>query len=167
MKCPSCFEANLETKNGDYLEGKYLIHDATWEECPNCGEKLFGPDMMDKLQKAYYFNNNLIFPEDIKKRRVNCGKTQLELARAVGASANTIKRWEKGSYIQSADKNQRMQEIFSQWQNETLSGISTDSWVASLMKKDYRPDLAYASNTEGNVPKQKEADMNDIIKKIR
>jgi len=167
MKCPTCFEGTLETKKGDYLEGKYLIHDGTWEECPNCGEKLFGPAMMNKLQDAYYYNNNLIFPVDIKQQRESCGKTQQELADAINVSANSIKRWEKGSYIQPENKDKPMREIFAQWENKNLSAKSIKHWIHTLMDKNYSAPLAFATNTEGNVCKEKEKDLNEIIKKIK
>lgn len=165
MKCPTCFEGTLKTMKGDYTEGKYTIKNTQWEECPNCGEQLFGPEIMKELTKAHYANNNLIFPEEIKRRRKDCGKTQIELADAVGVSENSIKRWEKGSYIQAEDKNSKMEEVFLLWQEEKLSGISSDSWIRSLMNKSYTPPLAYAGNTVGNSCKEK--DIDELIQKIK
>jgi DNA-binding XRE family transcriptional regulator len=157
----------LETKRGNYLEGKYLIKNTEWEECSSCGEKLFGPKILKELDRAYYVNNDLIFPEEIKRKRKGCGKTQLELAEAIGVSENSIKRWEKGSYIQPADKNKKMKEVFSQWQENRLSNISSDKWVATLMDKSYAAPPAYAGNTVGNVCKEGDKDINNIIKQIK
>ncbi|MEA3391425.1 MAG: helix-turn-helix domain-containing protein [Candidatus Marinimicrobia bacterium] len=167
MKCPLCFEGILETKKGDYIEGKYTVENTEWEVCPNCGEKFFGPKIMEGLGRAFYVNNDLIFPEDIKRRRESCGKTQLELANELGVSPNSIKRWEKGSYIQPADKNRRIITILQDWENKSLSSITSDKWISKLMDKDYSAPLAFAGNTEGNVCKENEKDISEIIKKFK
>lgn len=167
MRCPTCMKETLETKRGDYLEGKYLIKDTEWEECSSCGEKLFGPKILEELDRAFYVNNDLIFPEEIKQRRESCGKTQQELADAINVSANSIKRWEKGSYIQPENKDKLMREIFAQWENKNLSAKSIKHWIHTLMDKNYSAPLAFATNTEGNVCKEKEKDLNEIIKKIK
>ena len=166
MKCPTCFEGILETKNGEYLEGKYTIRDGEWQECPNCGEILFGPKMMDKLQKAYYYNNDLLFPEEIKERREACKRTQPDLALRLGVSVNTIKRWEKGSYIQLEDKDKKIREILQGWESEKLTSLSSDAHVTRLMDKSYSAPYAFARNTEGNLCDD-EKDINKIIKKIK
>ena len=166
MKCPTCFEGILETKKGDYLEGKYLIQDGEWQECPNCGEKLFDPEMMNKLQKAYYCNNDLLYPEEIKERRKACDRTQADLALRLEVSTNTIKRWEKGSYIQPEDKDKRIKEILQGWESENLTNLTSDIHVARLMDKSYSAPYAYARNTEGNLCDD-EKDINKIIKKIK
>lgn len=150
MKCPTCFEGILETKKGDYLEGKYLIRDTEWKECPHCGEKLFGPKIMDELQRAYYVNNDLLFPEDIKRRRESCEKKQHELADAIGVSVNSIKRWEKGSYIQPNDKNIRINEVLSAWENDKLKNLSIKSWIDAIRRPNYTPCRAYATHTTDN-----------------
>ncbi|MEA2077837.1 MAG: helix-turn-helix domain-containing protein [Candidatus Marinimicrobia bacterium] len=150
MRCPTCFEGTLETMKGDYIEGKYTIKDTEWEQCPNCGEKLFGPKIMEELARAFYVNNDLIFPEDIKQRRENCGKTQQELADALGVSPNSIKRWEKGSYIQPGDKNKRIEAILSTWENDKLENLTVRSWVNSIRMPDYVPSPAFATHTIDN-----------------
>jgi len=167
MKCPTCFEGTLETKKGDYIEGKYTVENTEWKVCPNCGEKFFGPKIMEGLGRAFYVNNDLIFPEEIKRRRESCGKTQQELADAINVSANSIKRWEKGSYIQPENKDKLMREIFAQWENKNLSAKSIKYWIYTLMDKNYSAPLACATNTEGNVCKENEKDINEIIKKIK
>lgn len=167
MRCPTCMKETLETKHGDYLEGKYLIKDTEWEECSHCGEKLFGPKILEELDRAYYVNNDLIFPEDIKRRRKSCEKSQQDLADAIGVSENSIKRWEKGSYIQPEDKNRRIINILQEWESKSLSSITSDKWISKLMDKAYSAPLAFAGNTEGNVCKENEKDISKIIKKFK
>ncbi|MCF8298688.1 MAG: helix-turn-helix domain-containing protein [Saprospiraceae bacterium] len=166
MKCPTCFEGTLETKRGDYLEGKYTIQDGEWQECANCGEILFGPEMMEKLQKAYYYNNGLLFPEEIKERRETCKRTQADLALRLGVSVNSIKRWEKGSFIQPEDKDKRIKEILQAWESENLTSLTSDAHVARLMDKSYSAPYAFARNTEGNLCDD-EKNIKKIIKKIK
>ena len=150
MKCPTCFEGTLETMKGDYIEGKYTIKDTEWEQCPNCGEKLFGPKIMKELARAFYVNNDLIFPEEIKRRRESCGKTQQELSDAIGVSVNSIKRWEKGSYIQPNDKNIRIDEVLTTWEIDKLENQNVKSWIDSLRMPDDVPCPAYDSHTKNN-----------------
>lgn len=150
MKCPLCFEGILETKKGTYIEGRHTIENAKWEVCPNCGEKFFGPEIMKDLQRAFYVNNDLLFPEEIKRRRENCDKTQLELANELGVSPNSIKRWEKGSYIQPDDKNKRMVDIFNAWENDRLEDMSVRSWIDKVRMPDYISMPAFATHTSNN-----------------
>ena len=167
MKCPNCKHDTLEVKTGNYTEGKHTIYNTQWEECFHCGEKYFGPEILEGLTKAYYVNNDLILPEEIKQRRKDCRKTQQELADAIGVSENSIKRWEKGSYIQPEDKNARMEEVFLKWQEEKLTKLSVESWINSLMDRAYTPKQAFAVNTIGNTCKEQESDIKALINKIK
>jgi len=159
MRCPTCMHETLETKHGDYLEDKYLIKDTEWEECSHCGEKLFGPKILEELDRAYYVNNDLIFPEEIKRRRKDCRKTQQELADAVGVSENSIKRWEKGSYIQPIDKNIRIEMVLRGWENEKISTQSIRTYIQRLKEPQYIAEPAFAAHSKDN-----SADIKEIKK---
>jgi YgiT-type zinc finger domain-containing protein len=150
MKCSNCLRDTLEVKKGNYIEGNYTIKNTQWEECSHCGEKYFGPEILDGLTKAYYVNNNLLLPKEIKKRREDCGKTQKELGDAMDVSANSIKRWEKGSYIQPDDKNIRLEEVLGIWENHKLENLTVKSWIDSIRRPEYVPCPAFAAHTTDN-----------------
>jgi DNA-binding XRE family transcriptional regulator len=51
------------------------------------------------------------FPEKLKKRRLELGLKQLELAELLGVNEHTIVKWEKG-YVRPHAKNRQLSEDF-------------------------------------------------------
>jgi YgiT-type zinc finger domain-containing protein len=52
--CPNCGSRKLKTVQRDLVRTtggqRYIVPSLEFHECPNCGEKLFGPDAMQKIQ---------------------------------------------------------------------------------------------------------------------
>jgi len=54
--CPTCGSRKIHPVRKDFhgeFRGKpYIARDVAFHECPNCGEKLFGPEAMKKIEEA-------------------------------------------------------------------------------------------------------------------
>ena len=126
MKCPNCTNDTLELKKGNYIEGNYIIKNAEWEECSSCNKKYFGPKILKELTKAYYINNSIVYPKEIKSKRKLYNKKQKHLAAEVSVSEATVKRWEKGSYIPSLEKSSIIKSVFEKWERESYRELEAD-----------------------------------------
>ena len=54
--CPSCGSARIRVVRGDWSESfkgkRYVVKDLRYFHCPRCGEKVYSPDAMRRIQAA-------------------------------------------------------------------------------------------------------------------
>ncbi len=54
--CPSCGSTNLRAVKGDwagnYHGKRYVVKDLRYFQCPRCGEKVYDPSAMRRIQAA-------------------------------------------------------------------------------------------------------------------
>lgn len=52
--CPSCGSTTIQAVRGDwsgsYRGRRYVVKDLRYFQCPRCGEKVYGPEAMRRIQ---------------------------------------------------------------------------------------------------------------------
>lgn len=107
-QCFNCGAA-MEERHGAYRYeppsnipgGTMVIADATWIECPNCGEQMIPAALNRRLEELSIRRQGLLLPADIKAIREKLGLTQTAMAERLGVGEKTYTRWESGRSIQN------------------------------------------------------------------
>lgn len=165
MKCPNCNHDTLQEIKGDYIEGKYTIKNAQWLKCSYCNEEIFDPPMLEEIEKAYYFNMNILTPEIIKSTRKLYKKTQETLADEISVKPITIKRWESGEFIPPSDKCDLLRATFEKWEKEKLKNLQLEKWFKQIRKPTYPELCAVATHSTNNTSPDSE-ELNELLKTL-
>lgn len=59
-------------------------------------------------------------PEEIKRRRLNIGKTQEDVAREIGVSTPTFRNWEYGLNPPKSSNELKLNKYFEKYEKELL-----------------------------------------------
>jgi YgiT-type zinc finger domain-containing protein len=136
MNCILCDSEKVEIKNGTYVLGTIEIHNASWYECQECGEKFTSLDMELENEKKYIAQNSLLSSTEIKKYRKMLRLSQKDLAEMLSVSRITIARWESGNYIQPVDKNEEIKRVFQNEKNEIDKKQFLDNYFTNIVKNN-------------------------------
>lgn len=160
--CPLCGGAELRICRGDYRfdpppnipGGPLIVKDATWEECPSCGEVLLPPELSNELENLRYDRLGLLRPDAIKVVRENTGLSQTEMAAFVGVGDKTYTRWESGRSLQNKSSDNLIRlaadfpEVFAQLeaQRDPLRQEQVADYLDSLADRKGESELAMAAH---------------------
>ena len=81
--------------------GAMVFADATWEECTQCGERIFGTALNARIEREAGKRWGLLSPEQIRAIREKAGLTQAAMAFWLGVGEKTYTRWEAGKSYQN------------------------------------------------------------------
>lgn len=107
-KCQNC-GSTMEERHGTYRfeppsnvpVGTMVVHDATWQECENCGQQMLPAALDRKLEELSITRQGLLLPAQIKAIREKLGLSQTTMAERLGVGEKTYTRWESGRSIQN------------------------------------------------------------------
>jgi YgiT-type zinc finger domain-containing protein len=61
--CPTCSSRRIrrvrEDVSGEWMGRRFVARDIEFYECPVCGERIYDPDAMRKIQRSYSTRKNV------------------------------------------------------------------------------------------------------------
>ena len=109
--------------------------------CGNCGNEMLPDEGYEKLLAELRRRLGLLAPEEIRKRRVELGLSQQELADHLQVDVDDVNRWESGSQVQERSMNRHLMAFFK---------------LPELRDYYRRLEKEYASQNRENVPNKTE-----------
>lgn len=108
-RCFNCGAEQMEGRRGTYRfeppanipGGTFIVQNATWMECDNCGEQMIPAALNRRLEDLSIQRQGLLPPTQIKAIREKLGLSQAEMAERLGVGEKTYTRWESGRSIQN------------------------------------------------------------------
>lgn len=106
--CPRCGQETVNPTSVDYrttrkYEGRSYDLNVTGLrvlQCGNCGERLFGNEAGDQIERAFRATLGLLQPEEIRNGREELGLNQKEFAAKLRIAEESLSRWESGALVQ-------------------------------------------------------------------
>jgi hypothetical protein len=105
--CDVCGVGTLVEKHGTYVyewpssvsRKPTEFSDADWLECDSCDEQVLPARLLERIEAARYRVEGLLTPTEM--RAIRGSRSQVEMARFIGAGDKTYARWEAGLSIQT------------------------------------------------------------------
>lgn len=91
------YETRLEHDGRPYM---VRLQNFSARQCSSCGELTYDNDATVRLVEALRVEAGIMSPGEIKRRRIELGFTQKQMAGLLQISESTLSRWETGAQLQ-------------------------------------------------------------------
>lgn len=132
--CTACGDAAVQPAKVEYEaqvkhDGRihrFPIRDLVVDKCQRCGEVVFTTRTNEQITAALRDFLGLLHPDDIRRRLIELGLTELGLAKLLGVGPETVSRGLSGLAVQPSGLDHRMRLVLGL--RDSCTRLATDDF---------------------------------------